>query len=56
MTGRERILTALAGDRSDRVPFVPNIWQWFHVNRSAGGFPPSWPRRPTRWGLARPGC
>jgi hypothetical protein len=32
MTGKERILAALAGEKPDRVPFVPNIWQWFDVN------------------------
>jgi len=38
-TGKERILTALAGGRADRVPFVPNIWQWFHVNDLRGTLP-----------------
>jgi len=32
MNGKERLLAALAGERPDRVPFAPNIWQWFHVN------------------------
>jgi hypothetical protein len=32
MTGKERILAALAGEKPDRIPFVPNIWQWFDVN------------------------
>ena len=41
MTGRERILAALCGQRPDRVPFVPNIWQWFHVNRGQGTLPKS---------------
>jgi hypothetical protein len=36
MTGKERLLATLAGERADRVPFVPNIWQWFHVHRDAG--------------------
>ena len=36
MTGTERILTTLAGERPDRVPLAPNIWQWFYVNRAAG--------------------
>lgn len=39
MTGRERILTTLAGEMPDRVPFVPNIWQWFHVNQAHGTLP-----------------
>jgi hypothetical protein len=39
MTGRQRILAALAGEIPDRVPFVPNIWQWFHMNRGAGRLP-----------------
>ena len=39
MNGKERILTALSGGNPDRVPFVPNIWQWFHVNKSRGTLP-----------------
>ena len=39
MTGKERILAALAGQPPDRVPFVPNVWQWFHVNRGASRLP-----------------
>ena len=39
MTGRERILTTLEGGRPDRVPFVPNIWQWFHVNQARDTLP-----------------
>ncbi len=33
MTGKERILATLAGEKPDRVPFIPNIWQWFYANR-----------------------
>jgi hypothetical protein len=40
MTGKERILAALAGDKADRVPFVPHIWQWFYVNEYNGTLPP----------------
>ena len=39
MTGKERLLAALAGDNCGRVPFVPNIWQWFYVNRQRGTLP-----------------
>jgi hypothetical protein len=39
VTGRERILAALGGELADRVPFVPNIWQWFHVNELRGTLP-----------------
>jgi len=39
MTGKERILAALAGERPDHVPFVPNIWQWFDVNDFNGTLP-----------------
>ena len=39
LTGKERILTVLSGGTPDRVPFVPNIWQWFHVNQSRGTLP-----------------
>ena len=42
MTGKERLLATLAGERADRVPFVPNIWQWFHVHRDAGTLPADW--------------
>ncbi|NOZ50036.1 MAG: hypothetical protein GXP37_08335 [Chloroflexi bacterium] len=33
MNGKQRILATLAGEKPDRVPFVPNIWQWFYVNQ-----------------------
>ncbi|MCP4166337.1 MAG: hypothetical protein GY759_10640 [Chloroflexi bacterium] len=33
MSGRDRILSTLTGEKPDRVPFVPNIWQWFYVNQ-----------------------
>jgi len=39
MTGRERILRVLAGEQPDRVPFVPNLWQWFYVNQERGALP-----------------
>ena len=39
MTGRERLLAALAGQQPDRVPFAPNVWQWFYANRDAGAIP-----------------
>jgi hypothetical protein len=39
MTGKERILAALSGERPDRVPFVPNIFQWFYVNKYRGTLP-----------------
>ncbi len=41
MDGKERILTTLAGGLADRVPFVPNIWQWFYVNQFKGTLPPA---------------
>ena len=37
MTGKERILAAFRGEQVDRVPFSPNIYQWFYyhlINRS----------------------
>jgi hypothetical protein len=40
MTGKERLLAALAGEKPDRVPFAPNIWQWYHVNDYNGTLPP----------------
>jgi len=39
MNGKQRLLAALAGERPDRVPFAPNIWQWFHVNDYNGTLP-----------------
>ena len=39
MNGRERILAALAGDKPDRVPFAPNIWQWYYANDCWGALP-----------------
>jgi hypothetical protein len=41
MTGKERILATLSGRAPDRVPFVPNIWQWYHVNQYNGTLPPA---------------
>ena len=32
MTGRERILAAFRGEPVDRVPFAPNICQWFYYH------------------------
>ncbi len=40
MTGKERILSAISGERSDRIPFVPNIWQWFYARQLKGTLPP----------------
>jgi len=37
--GTERILDTLAGRPADRVPFVPNLWQWFYVNRRRNTLP-----------------
>ena len=39
MTGKERILAAVSGERPDRVPFAPNIWQWYHANDYNGTLP-----------------
>lgn len=39
MTGKDRIHITLAGEQPDRVPFVPNIMQWFHVNDFNGTLP-----------------
>ncbi len=39
MTGKERILTVLAGGTPDRVPFVPSVWQWFYANRARKTLP-----------------
>jgi hypothetical protein len=40
MNGKERILAALAGEQTDRVPFAPNIWQWYHANAYNDTLPP----------------
>ncbi len=39
MTGKERCLAALSGELPDRVPFIPNIFQWFYVNKYRGTLP-----------------
>lgn len=39
MNGKQRILQTLGGETPDRVAFVPNIWQWFHVNQRRGTLP-----------------
>lgn len=40
MTGRDRILAAMRGDRSDTVPFTPNLYQWFYYHRARKSLPP----------------
>lgn len=39
MTGKERILRTLRREPHDRVPFVPNIWQWFYHHKYQGTLP-----------------
>jgi len=40
MNSRQRILTVLEGGIPDRVPFAPNIWQWFEYQKLHGLLPP----------------
>ncbi len=39
MNGKQRLVAALAGKKSDRVPFAPNIWQWYQANDYNGTLP-----------------
>jgi len=39
MTGRERIIAAFRGEPVDRVPFAPNIYQWFYYHYRNGTLP-----------------
>lgn len=39
MTGRERIIEVLKGNLPDRVPFSPNIGQWFEYHNKHGSLP-----------------
>lgn len=39
MTGRERVLAVLRGELPDRVPFCPNIGQWFDYHKHNGTLP-----------------
>jgi hypothetical protein len=39
MTGQERLLCALNGERPDTVPWAPNLHQWFYANRLRGTLP-----------------
>ena len=39
MTNRERMLTALAGGKPDRVPWAPNFDHWLRVNTRNGTLP-----------------
>jgi len=39
MDGKQRLVAALAGEKPDRVPFAPNIWQWYHANDYNGTLP-----------------
>jgi len=40
MTGKERILATLQRKQHDRVPFIPNIWQWFYHHKYQGTLHP----------------
>jgi hypothetical protein len=39
MTGRERILAAFEGEKTDFVPFSPNIYLWFYYHHFHGTLP-----------------
>ena len=39
MTGRERILAALKGEKTDFVPFAPNLYLWFYYHQLKGTLP-----------------
>ena len=39
MNSRERILSVLQGEIPDRVPFSPNIWQWYEYQKLHGLLP-----------------
>lgn len=39
MTGKERLLAVLEGRVPDRVPFAPNIGQWFGAHQARGTLP-----------------
>lgn len=39
MTGRERIIAAFRGEPVDRVPFAPNLYQWFYYHYRNGTLP-----------------
>ena len=40
MLGKQRLLATLGRRPHDRVPFMPNIWQWFYHHQYAGNLPP----------------
>jgi hypothetical protein len=40
MTGKERLLATLRGERPDTVPFAPNLYHWFYYHRARGTLPP----------------
>jgi uroporphyrinogen-III decarboxylase len=39
VTSKERLLAVLKGKIPDRVPFAPNIWQWFEYRKLHGLLP-----------------
>ena len=39
MTGKDRVLEVLRGGMPDRVPFAPNIGQWFSYRQHTGTLP-----------------
>ena len=40
MTGKERILATFRGEPADRVPFAPNLYQWFYYHLVNNTLPP----------------
>lgn len=39
MTSKQRLLSVLRGETPDRIPFAPNIWQWFEYQKLHGLLP-----------------
>jgi hypothetical protein len=39
MLGKQRLLATLNRQPHDRVPFMPNIWQWFYHHQYSGTLP-----------------
>ena len=40
MNGRERILAAFKGEKTDVIPFAPNVYLWFYYHQFKGTLPP----------------
>ena len=42
MTRKDRMLAAIRGEPTDRIPWAPRLDLWYRANRRAGTLPPQY--------------